>query len=87
VLTWCAIEALPLRNEAVDVVLCDLPFGRKFQVGGAADLVRLYCAFAVEALRVLRSRGRYLCPAAALLSRTLCALMLSRSALFGGAGR
>ncbi|ELR22928.1 methyltransferase domain containing protein [Acanthamoeba castellanii str. Neff] len=52
------VEALPLRDESVDAVVCDLPFGRKFQVGDAAALARLYRAFAAEALRVLRPLGR-----------------------------
>jgi tRNA G10 N-methylase Trm11 len=54
--------ALPLRDESVDAVVCDLPFGRKFQVGDAAALARLYRAFAAEALRVLSPLGRYPAP-------------------------
>ncbi len=53
---------MPLRDESVDAVVCDLPFGRKFQVGDAAALARLYRAFAAEALRVLRPLGRYPAP-------------------------
>ena len=49
--------ALPVRPGAVDVVLCDLPFGRKHNAGPAGPAA-LYRAVLRSASRALRPGGR-----------------------------
>ncbi|XP_048733202.2 THUMP domain-containing protein 2-like [Ostrea edulis] len=49
-------RALPLRDECVDCIVCDTPFGKKHSVKGSS--VVFHESFLQEMCRVLRSNGK-----------------------------
>ena len=68
-LLYADARALPLRDGSVDVVLCDLPFGR--QHGSVDGNMALYPVVLHEITRVLKQGGR-----AVLLTNDLCSELL-----------
>ncbi|XP_052701376.1 THUMP domain-containing protein 2-like [Crassostrea angulata] len=49
-------RALPLRNESVDCIVCDTPFGKKFSI--QESLTVFHTSFLQEMYRVLKRNGR-----------------------------
>ncbi len=49
---------LPLRDQSVDVILCDIPFGRKYSAGMTGnDISSLYRNIIGEMKRIVRADG------------------------------
>ena len=55
VIRW-DVRAIPMRNQVVDVIICDMPFGRRS--GSYKQNAKLYPLFINQILRVLRPGGR-----------------------------